>query len=291
MQSNQEHMALNKHILSIVLICCFTFSAFAQQSRVNTNFPDGTVRTISSGDVEVDVVIDQPRVAEADVILCFHGTASTNDKIISAAKQTLEKVKSITQRQDILFISVAYPEEGLLMGDQIPASELALLWVKQSASSELNIKIRKIFLVGHSQGGYVVIWLNSIHKTDGVIANAPGPIDLCFRCELEEKRSQSGYGKVCQLMFDKYGAASTNPEPYQRRSLLAVTQTQLSSLLIVQGMRDSRIQMRNWPLLKKGLNACKGCAPVQLLEVADAGHGALFMDEGAQKAYQAMIGM
>ena len=272
----------------ILLFITLPTNTYSQQSRVNPVYPDSTVRTISSGNIQVDVIIGKPMAAEADAILCFHGTVSTNDKIIPAARQTMEKVKSLVDRKDLFYISVAYPEEGLLMGDQVAFAEAALVWAKQSASKDLGIQIRRIFLVGHSQGGYVALWLNSLHKTDGVIANAPGPIDLCFRCELEEKRKQGDYGKVCKLMHDKYGPASENPKPYRERSLLHITR-QLSPVLVVQGMEDSRIQMRNWPLLKQAMSQCTGCSTVKFLEVPGAGHGALFIDETARNAYREMI--
>ncbi|MEY2988426.1 MAG: hypothetical protein RJB13_1947, partial [Pseudomonadota bacterium] len=142
--------------------------------------------TISQDKLNVQLIIDKPAVEAADVILTFHGTVETDDKIIQAAQKTLDETKKLIKRNDILYISVAYPEEGLLMGDNIKHSEAALLWVKQKASSALNIITKRVFLIGHSQGGYIVTRLNTMHPTDGVIANAPGPLDFKLRCELEE---------------------------------------------------------------------------------------------------------
>jgi hypothetical protein len=43
---------------------------------------------------------------------------------------------------------VVYPEENLLMGDNLRHCEAALMWLKNNASSELQIEIGKIFLGG-----------------------------------------------------------------------------------------------------------------------------------------------
>ena len=78
----------------------------------------------------------------------------------------------------MMIVSVAYPQEKILFGDNIVQAEAALLWLKNKAGEELGATIKKIFLGGHSQGGYVVTRLNTMHKTNGVIANAPGPLNL-----------------------------------------------------------------------------------------------------------------
>ena len=46
--------------------------------------------------------------------------------------------------------------------------------------------LEKIFIAGHSQGGYLVTRLNTMHPTDKVVANCPGPLDFQYRCALEE---------------------------------------------------------------------------------------------------------
>jgi hypothetical protein len=142
--------------------------------------------------------------------------------ILDAAYNTLNGFKRIMDRNDMMLVSVAYPEENLLFGDNIKHSEAALLWVKNKAAAELGIRIRKIFLAGHSQGGYVVTRLNTMHETNGVIANAPGPLNLVFRCQLEED-GKIAQGAVCNLLRAQYGTTTMNPEAYQARSLLKFT--------------------------------------------------------------------
>ena len=72
---------------------------------------------------------------------------------------------------------MAYPQENLLFGDNIVQCE-GFVMVGNNASQELGITVNKIFLGGHSQGGYMVTRLNTMHQTHGVIANAPGPLNL-----------------------------------------------------------------------------------------------------------------
>ena len=143
-------------------------------------------QTVSYSNINIDVVIDKPALNEVDVLLVFHGTVLYDSNLMTAANTTLDKFKSILDRADIMIVSVAYPQENVLLGDGINQCEAALLWLKNNASQELGISINKIFLAGHSQGGYMVTRLNTMHQTDGVIANAPGPLNLVYRCQLEE---------------------------------------------------------------------------------------------------------
>ena len=179
-------------------------------------------KSISYNEVKVDVIIDKPANNQVDVLMVYHGTSMDDDKIIDAADFILDKFKSILDRNDMMIVSVAYPEEGLLLGDNIAHSEAALLWVKNKAAAELGVSIGKIFLAGHSQGGYLVTRLNTMHMTDGVIANAPGPLNLGYRCGLEESK-KIPEGITCQLLGDAYGSTASNEEAYSSRSLLNFT--------------------------------------------------------------------
>jgi hypothetical protein len=230
--------------------------------------------TVTHNGLSVKLVIDKPTNTAADVLMTFHGTVETDDKIVTAAQKTLDVTKKLITRKDIMFVSVAYPEENLLMGDNIKFAEAALLWVKQKAKASLKVEPKRIFLLGHSQGGYLVTRLNTLHSTDGVIANAPGPLDFKFRCELEEA------GKIeassnCKRMKDKFGSTSENPAQYLERSLLSHLSGFKSRIIFTQGMSDARIQLTSWPKLKEKVKACANCAQAQFEEL-DGQHGALF---------------
>lgn len=162
-----------------------------------------------------------------------------------------------------------------MFGDSIIQCEAALLWLKNNTSKELGITVNKIFLSGHSQGGYVVTRLNTMHKTNGVIANAPGPINLVFRCQLEEN-GQIQSGDVCTRLENTYGTTSNNPNAYFQRSLLNFTSNFKSDILFVQGLDDSPIQMNLWPTLKQDVTSCSTCQNRQFIEIPGGGHGSLF---------------
>lgn len=159
-------------------ICLATLFAIL---LLSVEFSGQQVRRITYNNINVDVVIDKPANPIVDVIVAFHGTVMSDTQILAAAQNTLTRVKEITDRSDMMIVSVAYPQEGRLMGEGIREAEAALLWVKEKSRKVLRKKIRRIYLVGHSQGGYVVTRLNTMHATDGVIANAPGPLNLVLR--------------------------------------------------------------------------------------------------------------
>jgi hypothetical protein len=245
-------------------------------------------KTIVSDSLSVDVVIDKPKGTSFDVLMVFHGTVTYDSLILDAAYNTLDGFKRILDRKDMMIVSVAYPEENLLMGDNVKHAEAALLWVKNKAAAELGIQVKKIFLAGHSQGGYVVTRLNTMQPTNGVIANAPGPLNLVFRCQLEEDGKITGSG-VCNLLKTKYGTTTINPAAYQARSLLKFTTGFKSDILFVQGLDDSPIQMNSWPLFKQKVTECIDCKQVKVHEVAGFGHQSLFENAGAKAEFNKFI--
>jgi len=188
----------------------------------------------------------------------------------------------------MLIVSVAYPEENLLFGDNIQHCEAALLWVKNHAARELGLTLNKIFLAGHSQGGYQVTRLNTMRQTDGVIANAPGPLNLVFRCQLEEN-GQIPNEMECTMLNNEYGPTSENPEAYFERSLLNFTGGYKSDILFVQGMQDGPIHMHSWPQFKQNVEECADCQNNHFLELEGFGHTALFQSAEARIAFNNFI--
>ena len=232
-------------------------------------------QTISYNDISVNVVIDKPALSEVDVLLVFHGTVLYDYNLITAANTTLDKFKSIIDTNDMMIVSVAYPQENVLLGDSIIQCEAALLWLKNNASQELGITINNIFLGGHSQGGYMVTRLNTMHQTNGVIANAPGPLNLVYRCQLEEN-DQIQSSTVCTNLKNEYGSTFNNPNAYFDRSLFNFTNGFKSDILFVQGLNDSPIQMYLWPTFKQSVTDCSTCQNRQFVEIEDGEHSSLF---------------
>lgn len=245
-------------------------------------------RKITFNSITVNVIIDKPENDTVDVIVAYHGTVFLDNKILEAAQTTLNEVKRITDRKNMMIVSVAYPEEGLFMGDNVRESEAALLWVKNNANRELGVVVKKIFLVGHSQGGYIVTRLNTKHATDGVVANGPGPLDLVLRYQLEEN-NQAPNTITCTLLKNAYGSVLTNPAQYRDRSLLNFTNNFQSDILFIQGLQDSQIQLTSWPTFKQQVQNCTTCKRFQFLDIADYGHTALFDSPEAKQAYNNFI--
>lgn len=247
-----------------------------------------TTKKVTYNGVSVQVIIDKPAGSEFDVLLVYHGTVIYDSEILLAAKNTLDSFKAILENKNMLVISVAYPEENLLFGDNFRECEAALLWLKNNASTELGIKINKVFLAGHSQGGYQVTRLNTVHPTNGVIASAPGPLNLVYRCQLEEN-GQLAPTPQCDLLKNYYGTTKINPDGYSKRSLLNFTNGQTSDILFIQGLNDSPIQMYSWPYFKADLLNCGNCKGVQFLEVPGQGHPALFNSSTAIATFNNFI--
>ena len=134
----------------------------------------------------------------------------------------------------------------------------------------------------------MVTRLNTMYPTNGVIANAPGPLNLNFRCQLEENgKVQSG--AVCDKLKKAYGTTSDNPNAYYQRSLLHFTQGFKSDILFVQGLNDSPIQMYSWANFKQEVLSCKNCQHSEFLEIEGGKHGALFESQTAREGFNNFI--
>lgn len=267
-----------------------TLSCWAIGCSKNTATPKAyrAVRNISYNGIAVDVVIDKPTNDTVDVLVVYHGTVTFDSKILEAAQNTLDGFKRILTRSDMMIVSVAYPEENLLMGDNIVQAEAALLWVKHKANQELGLNTRKIFLAGHSQGGYLVTRLNTMHATNGVIANGPGPLNMVYRCQQEEL-GLIGISIACTALNARYGTTTANPNPYYERSLLNFTSRYKADILFVQGMEDSPIQLYSWPTFKQHINACTNCSERIFLELPNLGHTAIFESSTAKTEFNKFI--
>lgn len=271
-----------------LLSLLFIFFSSCQKADDETITAYRMTKNITYNNISVDVVIDKPAANEVDVLIVYHGTVLFDNKILEAANTTLDNFKRILNRSDLMIVSVAYPEENLLMGDNILQSEAALLWVKHLAGEELGVTVKKIFLAGHSQGGYLVTRLNTMHATNGVIANGPGPLNLVYRCQLEENGAIPS-GITCTLLKNTYGTTTANAAAYHERSLLNFTDGFKSDILFVQGMEDSPIQMYSWPIFKQEVLNCTNCQTSEFLEVNGYGHTALFNSIEAKNALNTFI--
>ncbi len=245
-------------------------------------------RSIGTDSVTVQAVIEQPANDTADVMLVFHGTVQFDSLILDAAYSALDGFKGLLDNDSMLLISVAYPEENLLFGDNLRHCEAALLWVREKTAAELGMTLGKVFLAGHSQGGYLVTRLNTLHPSDGVIANAPGPLNLVYRCQLEES-GQIPSGITCTRLRQAFGTTQQNPDAYMERSLLPYTNGYRSDILFVQGLADSPIQMYSWPGFRQKVEACSDCQELRFLELPGLGHPSLFNSALARQEFQAFL--
>ncbi len=245
-------------------------------------------KSVTYNGVNFNLVIDKPALKEVDVLVVYHGTVMYDSLILDASTSLIDKVKTILDREDMMIVSVAYPEQNLLMGDNIREAEAGLLWVKNKANEELGVTVKKVFLLGHSQGGYLVTRLNTMHQTNGVIANGPGPLNLVYRCQLKENGTIPN-GITCSLLKNTYGTTTANPTAYFQRSLLNFTTGFKSDILFVQGLNDTPIQMYSWPTFKQDVMNCTTCQNSQFLELAGEGHGALFTSSTAKTEFNNFI--
>ena len=270
----------------IPILILFLFSC-KKNKQVESPTAYRITKNISYNNISVDVIIDKPAINNLDILLVFHGTVQSDSEIITAANTTLDNFKGILDRKNMMIVSVAHPQENILFGDNIMQAEAALLWVKNKANQELGITVGKIFLAGHSQGGYLVTRLNTMHQTNGVIANSPGPLNLVYRCGLEEN-GQVQSSATCLKLKNVYGLSTTNSSAYFERSLLNFTNGFKSDILFIQGLNDAPIQLYSWPNFKQEVLNCATCQNSQFVEIP-GGHTALFTNTLAKTEFNNFI--
>jgi hypothetical protein len=233
--------------------------------------------SIKTDTSDIQTFINKPKGTTFDLLLIFHGTTESSDNNTKAALDLSNQLgkKIIADRPGLMTASVVYDANEILRGGKIPidTAEKALEWFQNGqASNELGIKINKIYLLGHSQGGYVVIKLNSLYKTDGVIANGPGPIDLTWHCKKAQSGPSLANDEVCNVMQKLYGDAKTNPAPYDERSLVFGLGPMKAPLLILQGLDDKKGQLELIPELMAKLKSYENGPSIQLVEIPNVGH-------------------
>lgn len=279
------------NILQLVLIAACTVGCAVDNTRDNSAIKQeafyDTITIVQDG-VRVELFVDRPAGVVSDIFVAYHGTVWYDNLLPQAARNIAGVFRERINDKSMVIIGVAYPQEDKRIGDGLTEAAAALEWVMNRGSEEWSVLPGKLFLGGHSQGGYIVTRLNTMFRVDGVIANAPGPLDLEFRCLLEEN-DQIAPSRECDIMREDFGLPSENPQPYIDRSLLSFTSGYQSDILFVQGLNDGPIQMRSWPLLQQRLSTCTDCQQVIFLPIQGAGHDALFSSPQGQAALNTFI--
>lgn len=283
---NDTEQHMNKELLSPqVSSDCFDCNESSHDETVNL---EAQLSTQTYNNLSFQAWIKKPRSKESDVFVLFHGTVQGDDQIVSAAKKTLDSAEAVFG-SDHLYVSVAYSQSGDI-GDNIPQAEAAVLWVQNKAEKDLDHQMKRVFLLGHSQGGYIVTRLNTMLVTDGVIANAPGPLDFKLRCELEEQGKYDP-SRYCRSLNTQFGSTNSAPQAYVEKSLLTYIEGFKSKILFTQGLTDDEIQLTSWPTLKQKATECTSCAEASFLEIPGLGHPALFQSKSAAQTARTFLGL
>lgn len=257
-------------------IHCAGTTAQRDKGRFGTTFSrttvgiSGTDFTISSATYDINGTIYPVRGHlwvptsvgnSVDIVVCYHGTLEqTGTTTIADASLRLRGImKDDVKINDKIIFSVAYPQDhisvtrninmltqgqldSLYFGDNIIYARAALLWAKNSlnallTSQGLNQQINKVYLFGHSQGGSIVHKLNTIETTDGVVANAPGPIRLDETCAAAAGGTNTTCNKLSALGSPTSTPLSSNP--YYVRSVANFVTGHISKVTYLQALGDT----------------------------------------------------
>ena len=250
-----------------------------------------------------------------DVVVLYHGTITSSGVTPADAASTFMSIAlNKVDLKDKIIFSVAYPQDAIpdyienpalatqqfpgldlstfYIGDNIVYAEAALLWVKNTLPAYLTANnipktIDKVYTFGHSQGAYLVHRLNTLHSVDGVISNAPGPIDLLNRCSGD----QNTINITCNKIRVGFGTTGANPDAYNSRSLKSFVTGTLSPTLFTQALDDDSYQvnlMQN--TFEVGLSTCTDCASVTFNYYNVGGHDAFAVNYALQNDIRNFVG-
>lgn len=256
-----------------------------------------------------------------DVVVLYHGTIESQEVTpFDAASTFMSIALNKVDLKDKIIFSVAYPQDAIpdyvansslatqqfpgldlstfYIGDNIVYAEAALLWVKNTLPDYLTANnipktIDKVYTFGHSQGAYLVHRLNRLHTVDGVISNAPGPIDLLARCSGDENTENF----TCNKINVGFGSTLTNPDEYNDRSLKNFLSGTLSPTLFTQALDDTTgdeygvpqvANMQN--IVQAGLSTCTDCASVTFNYYNVGGHDAFAVNYALQNDIRNFVG-
>jgi hypothetical protein len=251
-----------------------------------------------------------------DVVVLYHGTiTSPGVSPADAATTFINIALNRINLKDKLIFSVAYPQDAIPLyeanpslaatqfpglnystfyfGDNIVYAEAALLWVKNNlnvymSSNGISKIIDKIFTFGHSQGAYLVHRLNTIHPVDGVISNAPGPIDLLDRCSIPGEQTVN---ITCNKIGVGIGTTSANPEAYNTRSLKSYLSGTLSPQLFTQAFDDEPYQVNLMQtVVQPGLATCTNCSTITFNYYTTGGHDSFVTNTTQQQDIRDFVG-
>ena len=197
-----------------------------------------------------------------NVVVLYHGTITSPITPLQAASNFLQMTleNSRLNLGNNIILSVAYPQDAipgwtqaaaesvfpgivvdnLFFGDNIAYAEAALLWSKnllKDAPALSGKTINKLYTFGHSQGGSIVHKLNTRISVDGVIANAPGPIDLATRCLYHEVNNE--VNPTCKKLYDVYGSVQVDSTEYDEVSVKSFLTEPVSPVLYTQCFDDT----------------------------------------------------
>ena len=261
--------------------------------------------------------------ASSDVIVLFHGTIeSSGSTPLTAADRFLDIAldRSGLNFESKLIYSVAYPQDAIpgwtpeaasalfpglnlstfYLGDNLPYAQAALSWAQSQLTNYLStngvtIARDKIYAFGHSQGALLTHRLNRLYTLDGVVSNAPGPIDLLARCQYSEANGDES--RSCLRLKTAYGSTATSPSTYNNVSLKSFLSGTLSPALFTQALDDTTGNSAGVPqvqnmqtVVQPGIEACTTCAPATFKYYATGGHPAFTTNKQVQDDIRTFLG-
>jgi hypothetical protein len=268
------------------------------------------------------VYVPDNSASALDVLLLYHGTIDTAGVTpLNAASKFLSIAidPSKLNLNDKIIFSVAYPQDAIpgftqeaaaamfpgldlsnfFIGDNLAYAEAALLWAQNSivsflAANNITKTTKRTFTFGHSQGALLVHRLNRLYKIDGVVSNAPGPIDLLGRCEFSE--SNNNESATCTKLLNAFGSTSANPNRYESVSLKNYLTNLKAPCLYTQGLTDKGgisagvpqvINMQT--IVEPGIKASSSNAPTTFKYYSLGGHDAFAVNPETQEDIRAFL--
>ncbi len=223
--------------------------------------------------------VTKPEGDSMDLVVLLHGTTNDDAASETAALKMPEMIRAMPRLSDACIVSLAYRETGMAIGDDV-LEPLDVFSALEKNPSLQGLDRKKLQIIGHSRGGYVALMINAAVPNDGIVVNAPGPLDIAHSCEILLESGNPGAAQMrafcAGTMAERYGTLAQNRGAYEALSVANRACFSKSPVLFLQGGRDKRIQIEELAELEALFESGRCPIDYEILRVENAGHSDIF---------------
>ncbi|RMF55492.1 hypothetical protein D6745_01815 [Candidatus Woesearchaeota archaeon] len=266
-------------LIAVILIFAI-FLMFQPTTDNISKFYESKEVLLKTDNCSVTAFLNKPKGIDFDKVIIIAGGYTDTDKGgYNSAKRISDLVKDKFNRLGYLSLVVVYKQETGLGDKDLKDFLCAVRWAKHNAG-EYGLKLDKIYLLGHSRGGYIVSFANTIEKTNGVIANS-FVTDLRRLYEMTENKEIGLYDpelqkraeNIINLTIRSYsGTPDEVPKIWEQKSIIPNINKMKSRYMFTLGNDELKYAHEIMGGLEKAFESCNDCVEWEYVKINNMKH-------------------